>query len=157
MSIFRCQASPDKPKAPPQTRKAPLLKTFWRRFWVEYWIWTICHGKLYSEANFRNTSKCSFQRQSYKRPLSPGLLDTLSNRASPFLFEQMASDYKRVAVKFCKWSAVAKKGQKHCPPYPVQKSNGTDIQPHLFRSIADLELDSTPLLHKYRRKNALPW
>ena len=33
LSILECLAPPHKPKALPQKRKAPLLKTFWRRFW----------------------------------------------------------------------------------------------------------------------------
>jgi len=32
-SIFKVSTPPHKPKAPPQKRKVPLLKTFWRRFW----------------------------------------------------------------------------------------------------------------------------
>ena len=32
LSIFGVSSPPHKPKAPPQKRKPPLLKTFWRRF-----------------------------------------------------------------------------------------------------------------------------
>ena len=35
-SIFRMSSPTHKPKSPPQKRKAPLLKTFWRRFCAEY-------------------------------------------------------------------------------------------------------------------------
>jgi len=34
--LLECQAPPHKPKASPQKRKAPLVKTFWRRFWSRY-------------------------------------------------------------------------------------------------------------------------
>jgi len=32
-SMFSVKPPRIYPKAPPQNRKAPLLKTFWRRFW----------------------------------------------------------------------------------------------------------------------------
>jgi len=45
LSIFRFQAPTDKPKAPPQKRKASLLKTFWRRFCIKGPIMSIRHLK----------------------------------------------------------------------------------------------------------------
>jgi len=36
LSIYRVSSPSHKPKAPPQKRKASLLKTFWRRFCVFY-------------------------------------------------------------------------------------------------------------------------
>jgi len=44
LSILECQAPPHKPKAPAQKRKAPLLKTFWRRFCSD--VSLMCQGLL---------------------------------------------------------------------------------------------------------------
>ena len=51
--ILECQSLPHKAKAPLQKRKAPLLKTFWRRFWI--WpalLFSISCARFGMDSNF---------------------------------------------------------------------------------------------------------
>jgi len=45
LSIFRMSSLPAQTQIPPHKRKTPLLKTFWWRFWIEYWEFLIRIGR----------------------------------------------------------------------------------------------------------------
>jgi len=93
LPIFRVSSPPAQAQSPQQKRKAPLLKTFWRRFWL---YWSNRSGILKFEKILEPDKKLKFLEQERSRSVKMWLRPPLQTTWSAVCIRGYQSDIYRL-------------------------------------------------------------